>query len=251
MRCKTYFLLVAPLAILSYYPSLFHIARSDHLAYLADMAGVHDWFTLAVKSYAFNRQRLFVPGDEMLFRPLLYFILGTETWLFGHRFICWQAVGILLHLGVLWWLLKLLLHLGLRSTAVLLTCWMACLLPVMELVIWHHLDAYLVFGILTLAALFHVHKHVQEGQSSSSPLLKTVCLLFAASLIHERLRELSALRRAISDSASGKLLVTAMCNPVDLCRWSAIYVSIPPRCLAASLMHLRGATAPPKFRESW
>ncbi len=147
-----------------YYPSLFQIARSDQLAYLMETAGIKDWSALAWDLYDFNRQRVFAKGDELLFRPFFYFILGTERWLFGYHFMLWQLAGVVLHTVVLIWLLRLLRLFGLNRGGLLLVLFFSSLPLCMNMVIWNHLHGYLVFVWMLLIALFELYCVTEKGR---------------------------------------------------------------------------------------
>src|SRR3990167_5720492 len=102
------FLSIVLLIAIFYYPSLSHLPRSDHWAYLVDTLeqdGV--WDTLK-HTYTYNRTRLMAPGDTALFRPVLFFVLALEKGLFGNHFQYIQATGILLHILVIFLLIIIL-----------------------------------------------------------------------------------------------------------------------------------------------
>ena len=147
------FALIALGVMLVYYPSLMHCARADQVTYLAEVANRQSWWDLAINTYNLNRHRMFCPGDELLFRPVIYFLLGTERFLFHYTFMGWQAVGIALHLGVIWFLLRLLLTIRCGLGALLATGCFALLYINMEMVIWQHINGYMIFMICLLIAL--------------------------------------------------------------------------------------------------
>jgi hypothetical protein len=145
-----------------YYPSLFHLPRADHLFYLADMAGKNDWGTLALKSYDFTRSRTFAPGDDVLFRPVAIFLLGTEKAIFGYNFVGWQAVGIGLHLLVVWHFFKLLWQIRAGFFSFLFSLFFALLFFNFDLVTWHHINSIMLGLIMVLIALFQYYRYVIE-----------------------------------------------------------------------------------------
>ncbi len=158
-----------------YAPSLLHVARSDHLLYLMETAQIHDWPTLGLKLFAFTRQRTMVEGDMLLFRPLFYSMMGTEKWLFGHHFIRWQVVGVLLHLAILFWLLGILRSLGLRRSALMLVLFFASIPLGMDMVIWHHLHGYLFFIWMVLIA-FHEACRMSKTSTRSMRSLSVMAI---------------------------------------------------------------------------
>lgn len=147
------FVIIASLVFWAYAPSLFHIPRADQLMYLAEVGHKNDFWSLTFGSYDLNRHRQFGPGDEILFRPLLYFILGAEKFFYGHNFMLWQLTGIVAHLGVVWQLLGLLLILGTGSGAVIAAGFFALMVSNMEMVIWSHITSYMIFLICLLRVL--------------------------------------------------------------------------------------------------
>lgn len=145
-----------------YGPALFHCARADQMVYLAEVADKTSFNDLVFNTYNLNRHRMFSPGDEILFRPLLYVLLGLETYLFRYLFIAWQAVGVCLHLGVVWYLLRLLLTISLSPWAIMIASFFALAAMNMEMVIWHHIHAYMLALIFMLIAIRHLILFLQK-----------------------------------------------------------------------------------------
>lgn len=163
-----------------YSPSLFHAARSDHIVYLADMAGKDDLRSILSESYALDRTREFYLGeDRLLFRPVLYSLLGLEKWLFGYSFFWWQITSLLLHLCVVWLLLKILYREGMHIFAPLFALFFAVQFVAMDMVIWHHLAGYLLFSVFLLSALYNLRRY-GEKKTPSRGLLLVAFLLLAA-----------------------------------------------------------------------
>ncbi len=167
-----------------YSPSLFHIARADQIAYLAEMGGREGWVSI-FDSYSFARERHFVIGDQILFRPLLYVMLGLERWLFGYNFPAWQSMGPLLHLGVVVLMFRFLRRLGLRLGAWGWVVLFATLVPAMELVSWQHLHAYLVFAGVMLAFFHSMLTYLTSEKGRLRGLLQMVSLLTVACFTYE------------------------------------------------------------------
>ncbi len=159
------FAVAALLSLFVFYPSFYHIPRADQIFYLAETADTHDWYSLAIKNYALNRTRILCPGDESVFRPIFYFILGTEKWMFRYSFIYWQITAFLFHLLVLWWMLKLLLYIRKNIFAPLLAITFSFLTVSMEAVVWQHISSYLVFTACVFAALYHLLLNSRETTS--------------------------------------------------------------------------------------
>ena len=172
------FLLIVAVNLIAYFPSFFHIPRSDQVAYLADMADKEDWGALAIQSYDFTRTRRFCAGDELLFKPIAYFVLGTEKFLFGYEFIYWQIFNFLLHCGFLFLLLKILTTIQPGIFAALLTAYFSVLPTGMEMVIWQHVNFYLYSLILLSVCLICI---LENKDSETIPLktygVMSLCLL--------------------------------------------------------------------------
>ncbi|MCK4790673.1 MAG: hypothetical protein KAV87_43460 [Desulfobacteraceae bacterium] len=120
-----------------------------------------------------------------LFRPLVYFLLGCEQYFFGHEFIYWQAVGILLHMLVLWWLLNILwrIHPGILAA---ITClFFSVLLANAELVTWQHVHGYLLCILFMLIAFNQILKLHQTNILTRNILLKLFTSLLLACFSHE------------------------------------------------------------------
>jgi hypothetical protein len=183
-RQTLYFGILSLLTFVLYFPSIFELPRADHLAYLADQSH-KGFFNLTFGSYNLNRIREFISGDEILFRPIFYFILGGETWLFGHYFEISQCLGLILQLGILWWVLKVFLYWGFDFFSLILACYIATLVPAIEFISWGHLHGYLVFLICLLASVYHAMEHVREGEVRPSRLLTLLCYLSVAVFSYE------------------------------------------------------------------
>ncbi|MDE2028408.1 MAG: hypothetical protein KGJ11_07695, partial [Candidatus Omnitrophica bacterium] len=104
------FSLIALAVLVCYYPSLYYPPRADQVIYLSETSGLHKPWDLIFGCYNHNRHRTIAPGDELLFRPLLYAFLGVEQVLFGHHFWAWQLTALGAHLVLIWVLLRLLWH---------------------------------------------------------------------------------------------------------------------------------------------
>lgn len=166
------FFLIVLLNIVVYFPSLFHVARGDQITYLAEIATKNIWET-TLGNYDYNRTRIFCPGDEILFRPVLFIFMGIEKIFFGYNFAFWQATGIILHLIALWCLWRLLLSFHQSIFAGLLTAFFSISAATYEMVIWHGINGYLICIILILIILRELnHRPLRLG-------LITFCLLIA------------------------------------------------------------------------
>ncbi len=172
------FSLIAILNFLIYLPSFLHMPRSDQLLYLYYNAGKSHWIDLTIKLYDFNRTLIWQGGD-FLFRPIVYFLLGTEKWLFGYHFFLWQLVGFILHMIVVWYLLKLLLKINNSIFAYLFSLFFSTLLIIFEMVIFHHINAYLLFLIAILIPL----NGLMDLRDQNFLRLQTFCIMGLSLLV--------------------------------------------------------------------
>lgn len=134
----------------AYYHAFFDVARADQFIYLYDTAGQGLW-ALTIGDYDLNRK----VGDVLLFRPVLYELLGLERWAWGYHFMLWQATSIALHVAVVLSLyaycrqrLALLSLPRPSATPFVLALFFALLFAGTEMVAWHHLAGYLLFCLL-------------------------------------------------------------------------------------------------------
>lgn len=179
------FAVIAFLVLVVYSPSFLHGPRADHIPYLAEVGHKQSLWDLTIGSLDLNRHRQFNPGDEILFRPVSYIFLGAEKFFFGYNFLLWQGMGIVLHLAVVWFLLRLLLQISPGWPAVFTTAFFAFLFINMEMVTWHHINAYMIFVIGVLAALRRFHLVLTSRAVEYKNYLGMFLWLTLAAFTHE------------------------------------------------------------------
>ena len=180
------FAVIAAVNLYVYYHALYHVARSDHIIYLANTAKQTDWFSLAFSHSSYDRVIHYFWGwDARLFRPVYFFILGTQRFLFGYDFFWWQLSSILLHLFVQWNLLKLLSRFSSLVFAGILTLWFSTMLCGVEMVGWHHLGPYLFYVGLIVMALDRVWRVLDQGKITQRDLNVITGILFVACFTYE------------------------------------------------------------------
>ncbi len=158
-----YLIWLFALNILVYFPSFFDVPRADHLQYFYNTAYLNDWFSLAIKSFADNRMAH--PGDELLFRPVLFFLLGTERYFFGLNVWMWQVAGFVLHMTVCAVLLKFLLRIRGSIFAFFLTALFSVMYLSLEMVTWTHINAYMIAVALILGAMDQTYAYLTEDRN--------------------------------------------------------------------------------------
>lgn len=161
-----------------YYTSLFHIARSDQVTYLAYFANHDTFFDLVINAQDYNRKPDVLGAiDKITYRPLTFMFLGLQRWLFGYDFLYWQLTSLVLHLAVIWQLYKLLYSIHPSIFAFLLTLFFASLCITMEMVIWHHLSGFLLFIFISLIILNILYR-IQQTQKLERQTLFLLFLYF-------------------------------------------------------------------------
>ena len=178
------------MVFLVYFASLFHVARADQVTFLAEYAGRNDLVRMVMDSLYYNRTREFSPGDEALFRPLLFLMLSVQKALFGYGFFWWQAVALGAHLFTVAMLWRLLRRWagdtpGFHAAAWVLTVFFAFLFVNMEAVIWHGITPYVFFAGFVLIALERLDVFVVSSGQDRRALTVCALWLLAAVLTYE------------------------------------------------------------------
>lgn len=147
------FSIIALAVLIFYFQVLLYPPRADQVVYLAETANKQHPWDLIFGCYDLNRHRIFSPGDQVLFRPLLYMLLGSEQVIFGHHFWAWQLLGLGAHLTLIWVLLRLLWHLSGPWLAFAGTWVFALSVVNYELVTWTHLTSYMLMMACIIGAI--------------------------------------------------------------------------------------------------
>lgn len=163
----------------THWDGLFAIFRGDQLSYLVDVGRPRSFGELLASSYSFPRTRHSAPGDPVLFRPLFFSFLAAERWCFGLRPLPWQATGLILHLGVVVLLLALLRRIVPPLLAFSLTLLFSVLAIAQEMVIWQHVNGYLLFCASVLVGLLLLLPSPKRGRRGGGETLRFGGLLAA------------------------------------------------------------------------
>src|SRR4051812_38149134 len=94
--------------VLIFLPSLIRVFVEDQILYLAQLNGAHD-LGAGLKLCDYNLARIYMKGDEILYRPLLFAWLALENTILQNDHVYWNAMNLVLHCGVallLWRLLE-------------------------------------------------------------------------------------------------------------------------------------------------
>ncbi|MDD3375137.1 MAG: hypothetical protein PHY73_05385 [Candidatus Omnitrophica bacterium] len=232
-----FFLILVSVNLFVYFPSFFHIARHDQLLYVADAAGNNSWVSLAIKkAINYNRNLHLFPGySPPLFRPLFYFVLGTKLWLFGYNFAYWQITGFLLHLAVLWFFLSLLFRIHKSIFAGLFVLFFSVLFANIEMIIWHHINSYMIFVACVLLCI-QIFYEIIHNKSVSK---KQTWILFISLLIACFICETAFLFSAFLFLLS-KIFLSPQINEKSLIsrHWRLMVISPAIIYLALNLLNL-------------
>jgi hypothetical protein len=235
-------LLLALATVAAYYYAFFDVARADQLIYLYRTAGF-DLRALTLGSYDLNRS----VGDFLLFRPVLYLLLGAERWAWGYHFVGWQATSIGLHVGIV---LSLFAYFRQRlkqpplerasATPFVLALFFALSFAGTEMVAWQHIAGYLLFCLLAVQAALAYQRLVTAPAPRHGAALvacagiacftyelgNVLALAYAAMLLY--VQGAAPARRGVL-LATGVLLIAAPCGYV---LWS--WLDYPRTAAAAS-----------------
>ncbi|MBU0468754.1 MAG: hypothetical protein KJ736_06800 [Candidatus Omnitrophica bacterium] len=194
-------------------PSLYHNARGDHIYYLVETSGLSSFWSILKYSYAYTRTRVFATGDKILFRPLFYAVLSIEKYLFGYNFIYWQLTGIVLHILVLLQLYRITKFFGHKFLFLLIALNFSVQFISQEMIIWHHINAYMIFSILFLEAFYHFIEYIKDPSERIKKLflvafyLTLACLIFEFGIICNLIFAMVVVCSLITEKGRSKRLV--------------------------------------------
>jgi hypothetical protein len=180
------------------------VPRADQIQFLHLVSQYDRLWDILSRAPAWNRTQA-AGGDEILYRPVLYALLGTFYYGFRYNFVAWQLAGLCLHILAVLGLHLLLIQGQLRKTVypVLLALLFGTAFFASELVFWNHIVGYVFFCVLDIYAVYFFVRYLQSGGARYLvPCLAlslvgeftyeagaVVNLLFAATLVGRRLLE--------------------------------------------------------------
>ena len=143
------------------------VPRSDQIIYLNGVTQFKNFWDIISHSLFWNRNIQLNLDDALLFRPVLYILLGTLYFVFKYNFILWQLTSLSLHIFVVLGLHTLLSLGKLKKSPFpfLLSLFFGTSLLGSELVLWNHIVGYLLFSLLSiltillLISFFNTQKH--------------------------------------------------------------------------------------------
>lgn len=162
-------LLCAFIAIV-YRDSLAHVHRGDQLCFLEDTLECDSFAQTVQKTYSYTRSRFSIPGDVLLFRPVLFVFLSLELAVFeARRTMLWQLTSLVLHGAATVLLFAVLLRLWRpwqRSGLFVARTWKEYFVPfsvaaffsincsTVEQVVWTHIAGYTLFAVFFLSSFW-------------------------------------------------------------------------------------------------
>jgi hypothetical protein len=157
--------------------------RADQLAYLHQISELRSYGDILAAAPAWNRTHS--AGDFILYRPVLYWLLGTEYYLFGYEFWLYQLTSLAIHIVVV-----IGVHLVLQRGALARTIWpflLSLLLATSyfgsEIVLWQHIVGYILFAALYVFLLLCLMAYAQTSRKES--LWCAIPLALLANLTYE------------------------------------------------------------------
>jgi hypothetical protein len=219
------------------------VARSDHVQYLHHISQYNSLWDILSRSPAWNRTSAASVGDIILYRPVLYLLLGTLYYLFRYNFVAWQITSLCLHIVVVLGLYLLLVQGRLKQTLLPLAI---CLLFATaffasELVLWNHMVGYLLFCALDVYAVYFFLRFLQSDRTAFLIPCGALSLIgeftYEAGALVNLLFAATLLARSFSAPIAGTSL-TRSHRAAD--RWSALIFLVAALLLPiASLIDLR------------
>jgi len=151
--------------------------RADQLIYLHQVSGMQDFWEILKTVPSFNRTH---SGDEILYRPVLYLLLGICYALFGDNYALWQITSLTIHISTV-----LILHAILwRAPLLRGTLWPFALAMLFgssemgaEMVLWNHINGYLLFAFLAVLQLWCLLEFLSNGRRRFAALSIGLCLI--------------------------------------------------------------------------
>ena len=231
------FAIIFVITLLVYWPSFWHLFRGETYIYFLNTQGYDSVGSLISHFYNYEKVRIFEPGDTLLFRPLLFTIIGTEKALFGANYVYWHITALFLHLVATFCLFRLLWKIRAGILAVLVTVVFSTMYMIINTVLYEQVVPYMLFTALVLTALYYL---------DTKPAITLACML-AASFIHEvgiPFAVLMALYLWLKDKKRWGLAISAV--PLV---YLAVY--IPQKLISPPLLMASDAGSLLQFRNIW
>ncbi len=217
----------------AYKPSLTHPPRADQWCYLFDTMDRHELADVLDYSYSYNRTRQTAAGDTDLFRPILFTILALEKCLLEGDLRNTQMIGVVFHCVICLLFLSFLRWVEMvvrgqqqqtespstrpdRNRSFMpyaLTLFFALNPAIQDLVIWAHLQGYLLFLIFALSSINLLMSHL-SGPSAGRGLSPSLCGAWVFAFLSAFTYELGQIYSVLA----GCYLAAASCRRVGFPR---------------------------------
>ncbi len=137
------------------------VPRADQLIYLHQIGQFHDIWNIWLTAPSWNRTES--AGDFILFRPLLYVLLGTFYYLFHYNFDLWKWGGLTLHIVAVMGAYTIFAHGTLRRTyyPFLLSIIFGSAFLGSEMVLWSNIVGYLLFAVLFVYSVHFLARFIE------------------------------------------------------------------------------------------
>lgn len=179
-----YFLLIVAISLFVFYPSFAHTFRADQIVYFANTREHSDVFSLCKDYYAYPLVRYYEPGDAFLFRPLVFILIGFEKGVFNMHYAYWHVLGFLLHMLTVWFLFRILYDLKAGMYGFLGALLYSCCYTNVEMVIWEHINGYMLFNALLMGSFFYFKRSFDDVKYQNDIYMASF-LLIVCSFLHE------------------------------------------------------------------
>jgi len=155
------------------------VPRNDQVIYLHHISQFDNLWDILSHSPSLNRILPDFGTDAILYRPILYLLLGSFYYLFGYNFVAWQIAGLCLHILVALGLHLLLLQGRLKHTLfpLVITLLFATAYLASELVLWNHIVGYVLFCALDVYAVYFFLRYLQSDRSAFLVICGTLGLI--------------------------------------------------------------------------
>jgi hypothetical protein len=137
--------------------------RTDQVIYLHQISQFNNFWDIFTNAPSWNRTQS--AGDFILYRPILYLLLGSFYYVFEYDFVKWQIASLVLHVIVVLGVHSLLLLGRLRLTLypLLLAIFFGVSLLGSELVLWNHIVGYILFSAFLVYSVYFLVIYFQKN----------------------------------------------------------------------------------------
>lgn len=178
VRVVVYLVAIVAITLAIYYPSFAHLFRGETYVYFMDTQGDNDIVSLIVKWYDYSYVRVYHAGDVLLFRPLLFVVIGFEKAVFGYNYIGWHVTAYVMHLIAVLCLFRLLWSIKSGILAFSATLLFATAYVVLSAVLYEQIVPVSLFTALLLSTLYYVRQGINE-ENNKKLYIGCSCLVLA------------------------------------------------------------------------